>query len=189
MIDPLNNASLFLVSTLFDLYLFVLMIRLILCWVRGDYFNPLSQFVTKLTHPIIVPLRRIIPTYFGIEFATVFVMLTLEILKFYLMMILTTGFPHVAGIIILALADLLKIFFNTFFYAILLQALLSWVQPGFSPIGELLRQITAPIMHPIQRFMPPVAGFDLSPIPALILLQLMNIILVTPIMSLGMGLL
>lgn len=185
MLNTANNAGIFLINTLFDLYLFILVIRLILCWVRADYFNPLSQFVIKLTQPIIVPLRRFIPTYSGIEFSTLIVIILLGMLKFLLISVMVFGLPNLIGICIMSLADALKLVLNVFFYAILLQAILSWVQPGYSPMARVLAQITTPIMRPFQRFIPPVGGFDISPIPALILLQLLIIILVNPLTLFG----
>lgn len=189
MPTSLDNGTLFLISTLFDLYLMILGVRLILCWTRANYFNPLSQVIAKLTHPIIVPLRRIFPTYANIELATVIVMLLLEGIKFLLLSLLTMGIPHAAGIILLSLADMIKLVVNTFFYAILLQAILSWVQQNHSPLGELLSQITTPILRPLHRIIPPLGGLDITPIPAMILLQLINIVLVTPLSQLGMGML
>lgn len=186
MQDPLNNAGVFLITTLFDLYLFVLMIRLILVWVRADYFNPLSQFIVKLTNPIIIPLRRILPNIGRLETSTLVALLVFDMLKFGLVDLITYGAPHIIGLIILSFADALKILLNTFFYAILLQAILSWVQPGGSPITSILFKLTSPIIRPIQRVVPPIGGIDISPIPALILLQLLSILLIAPLFSVGL---
>jgi YggT family protein len=186
MSDPFNNAGIFLVSTLFDLYLFILVIRLVLVWVRADYFNPLSQFIVKVTNRLITPLRRFIPNIANLELSTLLCILVLEALKFFLIGLMTTGLPNAAGLIILALADTLKIILNTFFYAILIQTLLSWLQPGYSPMTQILMKITSPVLRPIQRLIPNVAGFDISPIPALIGLQVLTILLVSPLFGLGL---
>lgn len=186
MSDPFNNAGIFLIGTLFDLYIFVLVIRLIMVWVRTDYFNPLAQVVVKLTNRLITPLRRILPTIGRFELATFFCIFLLEILKFFFIGLISSGMPNISGLFILAFADLLKALLNTFFYAILIQALLGWLQPGYSPISQILMKITAPILRPIQRIVPPVAGFDISPIPALIGLQVLTILLVSPLFGLGL---
>ena len=187
MSSSINNAGLFLVNTIFDLYLLILMARIILAWARADYLNPLTQIILKLTQPIITPIRRFIPNIGGIEISTLLVFLVLAVFKFFLIGIIAFGlFANVLGLLILACTDILKLFFNTLFYAILLQAIMSWVQPGYSPIARTLDLITSPIMRPIQRFVPSVGGFDLSPIPALIILQLCIIILVTPMTSVGL---
>jgi YggT family protein len=187
MTDSLTSAGLFLVNTIFDLYLLVLMARVILAWVHADYFNPLTQIIIKLTQPIVGPLRRVIPNYAGIEFSTLLVIFALEMLKFLFIGMLAFGLPtNVFGLMVLAGADMVKLLLNTFFYAIFLQAILSWIQPGPSPITRTLMQITSPVIRPIQRLMPPVSGFDLSPIPALIILQLLIIVLVNPMYDIGM---
>jgi YggT family protein len=186
MTDPFSNAGLFLINTVFDLYLIVLMTRIILAWARADYFNPLTQIILKLTQPIIKPLQRFIPKYAGIELSTLLVIFVLEIIKFFLIGLIVYGLPTNAfGLFILAGVDILKLFFNTLFYAILFLAIFSWFQSGFSPIARTLTLITSPIMRPIQRVLPPIAGFDLSPIPALIILQLFAIFLV-PLAAFGM---
>lgn len=186
--SALTNAGLFLINTLFDLYLFVLVVRLILAYSRADYFNPLTQIVIKVTQPIVAPVRRMVPNYRGIEFSTLIWILALEMIKFLLLGLISVGLPNVVGLAVLAIGDTLKTILSTFFYAIFIQAILSWFQQGYSPVHQLLNQLTAPIMRPLQRVIPTVSGFDITPIPALILLQLSIILLVNPLMRAGAGL-
>ncbi len=186
MTNALNNTGLFLINTLFDLYMLVWVIRIILVWVHADYFNPLTQFIIKLTKPIVAPLRRIIPTYANIEFASIIIVILLGMLKFFLVGMITMGLPNIFGLLLLAIADVFKYVLNVFFYAILLQAILSWVQFGFSPANYLLAQITAPIMRPFQRIIPPIGGFDITPIPVLIILQVLLILIANPLLLMGM---
>ncbi len=185
MFDTMTTAEVFLVNTLFDLYLFVLVIRLILVWIRADYYNPISQFVITLTKMVINPLRKIIPNIKQFETSTFLLCILLEMLKFFLLGLLLSGYPNAAGLLLLALADLLKILLNTFFYAIMIQAIMSWVQPNHTPMSRVLAQITSPIINPIRRVMPAIGGIDLSAIPALILLQLAMIVLTTPLTNMG----
>jgi len=185
----MNNGLVFLVNTVFDLYLFVLTIRLILCWVHADFFNPAAQLIIKLTQRIILPLRKIIPNKSGIEFSTLTVMFVLEILKFLLITLMASKFPHVMGLLILSFADIVKLILNTFFYAIFLQAILTWIQQGYSPLFIILQKMTDPVLSPFQRLIPPISGFDLSPIAALIFLQFVIIVAVSPLMSIGVSLL
>lgn len=189
MPGPIQNAEIFLLNTLLDIYLLILMLRFILCWARADYYNPITQFIVKCTKPVVTPLRRFVPTVNNIEFSTLIVMLTLAALKFLLVGLIVIGIPkNPLGLILLSLGDTLKLFLNIFFYAIFLQAILSWVQQGYTPIVQLLNQLTSPIMRHIQPFIPPIGGFDLSPIAALILLQLLIIMVANPLLALGMGL-
>ncbi|OGT45955.1 MAG: hypothetical protein A3E83_02635 [Gammaproteobacteria bacterium RIFCSPHIGHO2_12_FULL_41_20] len=187
MSSALNNSLLFLINTVFDLYLFVLVIRLVLVWIRADYYHPATQFIIKLTQVLITPLRRVLPNIKKLETATLVLILLLEILKYFLIISLSIGMPNILGLAILAVADVIKTFVNTFFYAILIQAVLSWIQP-YSPMAEVLYRFTSPLMRPIQRLIPPVANFDISPIPAMIGLQLLLMLAVNPLMGLGLNL-
>lgn len=185
MSDSLRSGLIFLITTLFDIYLFILMIRIVLVWVRADYFNPFTQFVVKCTDFIIKPLRRIIPNFRQIEFSSIVLLLVLAMFKFFFICLLSFGVPSILGLCILALADCFKIVIELFFYAILIQALLSWIQPG-SPINRVLYQFTSPIMRPLHQLIPPIGGIDITPIPALIILQLLIIIAVNPLMAFGL---
>lgn len=185
MSDTLRAGLLFLITTVFNIYLFILTIRILLVWVQADYFNPITQFITKCTDFLVIPLRRFIPNFKRIECSSIVLLLLIEMIKFLLVCSLSFGFPNIFGLFILAIADSIKLFLETFFYAILFQAILSWIQPG-SPINRVLDQFTAPIMNPFRRLIPPIGGIDISPIPALILLQLLIIILVNPLMALGL---
>jgi YggT family protein len=186
--NSLNNAGVFLISTLFDLYIFVLIVRLTLVYVRADYFNPISQFITRLTQHVVLPLRKVIPNYRHIELATILVIFVLELLKFLCIGLLLVGMPNLVGLAILACADMLKSILNLCFYAILLQAIMSWFQNGYNPASEILVKITQPILRPIQRVIPPIGGIDISPVFAMILFQLLIIAFVGPLFAYGQAL-
>lgn len=180
----MQNGLLFLIQTLFDLYLFILVLRLLLAFVGAHYFDPITQFIIRCTDFIVKPLRRHIPNYRRVEISTLVIILSLELIKYILIGFLNFNSISMSGLIILSLADVLKLTIQTFFYAIILQAILSWVQPH-SPVNMLLYKINSPIMRPIQRLIPPVGGIDISPIPAMIVLQLLMIMIVNPLMTTG----
>lgn len=186
--NPLNNAGVFLVSTLFDLAIFVLLIRIILIMLHADYYNPISQIIIRLTKPVIEPLRRFIPNFHRVELASVLLIFSFEMIKFLLLGLLISGLPNLFGLAILSIADALKSLVNIFFYAIIIQAIMSWVNSGYSPVAQILYKMTAPIIRPFQRIIPPVGGIDISPIPAMISLQLLLILLVSPLFAVGWGL-
>jgi YggT family protein len=186
MTDTLSSGLLFLTTTIIDLYLFVLVIRLMLAFVGANYFNPLTQGIIKVTDFIIKPMRRFIPNVRRIEVSTLVLIIFLEMCKFFFIALFSMGVPNIIGLFILAIGGTTKLLIDAMFYAILFQAILSFIQP-MSPINYLLQQFTSPIMRPIQRFVPPIGGFDISPIPAMIGLQLLTILLVNPIMSAGLG--
>lgn len=172
-----TNALVFLIKSLFDLYLLVLVVRLILAYAQANYFNPVTRLIVKLTQNIVQPIRRIIPNYKRIEFSTVAVILVLELIKIVLLCLLTVGLPHILLLLEFALVDAVRLLLQTFFYAILIQAILSWLQPSETSMTQVLQQITAPVLRPLQRIIPPLGGFDITPIPALLLLQLLLILL------------
>lgn len=186
MSDSIRTGLLFLINTLFNLYLFIFIVRIILVYIGANYYDPVTQFVVKLTDFLVKPLRRYLPNFRGFELSSIVIVIVLELIKFILISLLSFGFPNVIGLFMLVFCDILKLIIETFFYAILLQAVLSWFQSG-SPIVYTLAQFTAPILRPFQRIIPPVSGIDISPIPALIALQLLIIVLINPLMATSMG--
>src|SRR5579872_5976005 len=127
MLTTMHAGLLFLINTLFDLYLFVLVIRILLVYAGVNYFDPITQFITKLTDFIIKPMRRILPTIRGFELASIVLLIILALIKFLFISLLSIGFPNLIGLIILAIGDSIKLVLGTFFYAIIAQAILSWV--------------------------------------------------------------
>jgi YggT family protein len=188
---PLQNAGIFLIQTLFDFYAMILLLRLLLQYLRVDYYNPLSQFIVKVTSPIVVPLRRIIPGYFGLDIATLAVLVMTIFIKTILVVLLSVHkFPGLGGLLIWTVADLLGLTIKLFFYAILVQVILNWVAPlSRSPLSFLLHQLTEPLLGPVRkrlyRWIPSLGAMDLSPIPVLIGLQLLNILIAQPLAQIG----
>lgn len=172
MYQSLNNTGIFLISSLFDLYLMVLCIRLILAYSRANYFNPIVRFIITMTQPIIAPLRRYIPNHNGIEFSTLLFMVVLATIKYLMISALFFTVPNIGLLFVGAIFNCIKLILNTFFYSILFGAILSFLTPGETPLSQVLSQLSAPILRPLQRLIPPIAGFDLSPIPALLMLQI-----------------
>lgn len=173
MSDALNSTIIFLIYTLFDLYLVALSVRLILVWERADYINPIFHFIIKITQPIVAPLRRIIPTVKGFEFATLIWMIFIELIKYILLSLLVFGEMDFFILLIYAFMGIIKLVLNVFFYSILISAIMSFLTPGRTPVSDVLEQISLPILTPLRRMIPPVGGFDITPIPALIILQVL----------------
>jgi YggT family protein len=187
MTGSLQDGLIFLIKTVIDLYLFVLIIRFLLAYTRADYFNPLTQLVVRLSNPIIVPVRKIIPNVHDIELSSLLLIYLINLLKFTLIGLMGGFMINISGLFLIALADVLHLFIQTLTVALILYVVMSWVQP-FSPMQRILQQIVSPLVAPFQRLIPPVAGFDLSIIPAFIVLQLFSIVLVTPLMQWGLQL-
>jgi YggT family protein len=185
MFDTTQGFVLYLIVTIVDLYLFVLAIRFVLAWERANYFNPVTQFIIKLTQPIVAPVRKLIPTQAGIEFSTLAWLIVISAIKFFIILSFSTSLPNGLGILILAIADILKTFAKLIFYAIFLQAILSWFQPTNTPALQVLNQITQPILRPLRRFIPPVSMLDLTAFFALILLQIVDIFILSGLTNFG----
>ncbi len=187
MFNTIDNALIFLIQTLFNLYILILMLRMILQWVGAHFFNPVSQFVVKLTNPVVKPLRQILPPLKGIDLSSLLVLLVLEVVKLLLVIWLKAGlFPNILGLFIMAFGDVLGVVLNIFFYAIIINAILSWVNPRqYNPLTEILHLITEPLLKPARRLIPLVGGVDISPIPVLIILQLIYLLVATPLIELG----
>jgi YggT family protein len=167
-----QNPILFLISTLFDLYIVILVLRFLLQQVRADFYNPISQFIVKATAPVVTPARRLIPGFAGIDFATIMVVIVFIALKLFILSALTGQSPAVVSLLLTGLIDFISLLFNIFIFAIIVQAILSWVNPDpYNPVSRILFSITEPLLRPFRRLIPPVGGLDLSPLFALIALM------------------
>ena len=184
-----TNAIEFLIQTLFGLYLVAIMLRVLLQLTRADFYNPVSQFLVKVTNPPLIPLRRVIPGFMGIDFAAVVLMIVIKMVEIFLIVLIKGVSVNFFGIVVLAIAELFRLLINVYFFTILIQVVLSWVNPGtHNPAVSLLYSINEPLLGRARRMIPPISGFDLSPIVVIILLQLISILLVQPIADLGQGL-
>jgi YggT family protein len=185
-----TNAIEFLIQTIFGLYLVAVMLRVLLQLTRADFYNPVSQFLVKVTNPPLIPLRRVIPGFMGIDFAAVVLMLLIKIVEIFLIVLIKGASVNFIGVVVLSIAELLRLLINVYFFTILIQVVLSWVNPGtYNPAVSLLYSINEPLLRRARRLIPPISGFDLSPIVVIILLQLVSILLIHPIADLGKGLL
>ena len=181
-----GNALTFLVQVVFGIYILILMLRVLLQVLRADYYNPLSQFVVRLTEPVLSPLRRIIPRVGRIEGGALLVMFGAQMIEFWLVYRAKGIEPSLAGLAVVSAAELLDLCTTVFFWAILIRVILSWVNPGIRhPATAIVYSLTEPVLEPARRALPAMGGFDLSPILVLIGLQLVNLLLIEPIRDAG----
>ncbi|MGD8559532.1 MAG: YggT family protein [Gammaproteobacteria bacterium] len=184
-----TNAIQFLIQTLFGLYLIAVMLRVLLQITRADFYNPVSQFLVKVTNPPLIPLRRIIPGFMGIDLAAIVLMIIIKMVEIFLIVLIKGASVSVSGIVVLSIAELLRLLINVYFFAILIQVVISWINPGaYNPALSLLYSINEPLLRRARRLIPPISGFDLSPIVVIILLQLISILFIQPIADLGSNL-
>ena len=171
------NATVFLVETLFNLYLMVVILRLWLQFVRADFYNPMSQFIVKATHPFVGPLRRVIPSIGRFDTATFVLAFLVASIKLVVFSLMLSGGIDLIGISILAVIDIIKETLSLMFWVLILRAILSWVSQGQSPVDYVLYQLTEPFLAPIRRIIPPIGGLDLSVLIAIIALQFLQLLI------------
>lgn len=174
-----QGAFTFLLGYAFDAYIFLVLTRFILQAVRADFYNPISQFVVRATNPLLVPLRKVIPGWGGIDVASLVLTVILIIVKILVILWLSGfgGMPGIAPLILVGVRDLASILINYMFWAILIRVILSWIAPDpTQPFTRIMIQITEPIMAPARRILPPMGGLDLSPILVLLFLQFLQIL-------------
>ncbi|WP_085630048.1 MULTISPECIES: YggT family protein [unclassified Pseudomonas] len=171
----LNDAAIFVIQTLGSLYLLVVLMRFILQLVRANFYNPLCQFVVKATQPLLKPLRRFIPSLFGLDMSSLVLALVVQMLLFAVILLLSGYKVDVLFLVPWALIGIFALFLKILFWAMIISVVLSWVAPGsHNPGAELVQQITEPVLAPFRRLVPNLGGLDISPIFAFIVLQLLQ---------------
>lgn len=174
------SATHFLIDTIFNLYLMVVLLRVWLQLARADFYNPFSQFVVKATHPLIGPMRKILPSLGNIDTASIVLALVVSGLKITLIEVVAgagAGAINLIGIAIGAVIVTLQQAFQLVFYIVIIRAILSWVSQGYNPFEALLSQLTEPMLAPIRRIIPPIGGLDLSVLFLIIALQFIQILM------------
>jgi YggT family protein len=178
----LTNPLVFLIQTLFGLYILVVMLRFLLQWFKADFYNPVSQFVVKVTAPPLRPLRRLIPGLAGIDLAALVLAWLLKSLELSLILVLMGAGGSFLGALLWSLPELIGLTINIFLFAILIQVVLSWINPGaYNPAASLLYSLTEPLLRPARNLLPPVSGLDLSPMLVMIGLVLLEMLLLPPL--------
>ena len=185
-----GQAGAFLIETLLGLYMMVIMLRFLLQLVQADSRNPFSQFVIKITNPVLAPLRRIIPNSSTLDLSALTFLFLLGGIKLWLLYSVANASISLPGLALLSVAEILSLSLNVFFFAILIQVILSWVSQGanYHPMMVVVCALTEPLLRPIRHRMPSLTGFDLSPIVAIIILQLTQILVVAPLRDMGRSL-
>ena len=185
----LTNALAFVLTTLFQLYITVVLLRFLLQWAKADFYNPLSQFIVKITSPLVRPLRRIIPGWGGLDISCLLIAYILTVIQVFLVGTHISPFDipgaldgqqlHPASLALVSLVDLVALSIGIFIIAIIIQAVISWVNPGtYNPVTGLLHSLTEPLLRPARRLLPPISGIDLSPLLVLIALQVLKMLFV-----------
>lgn len=175
----LIKIAIYLINTLGSLYLLIIVLRFLLQIARADFYNPISQAIVKLTNPILIPLRRVIPGIFGVDVASlVFALLTQIIIIECIFLLAGYGMAPITNAIIWSLLGLVQQVLNIFFICLIVIFIASWVAPySHHPVLVLIRQVVEPLLGPLRRLIPPVGGLDFSVFVAFMSLWIVGIVL------------
>lgn len=182
-----SQPILFLIEVLFGLYMGIVALRIIMQWAHWEYHNPLVQLIIRATQIPVKFLRRFIPPLGRWDTATIVLLFVLAILKLFLMALIQPGLFSLAIILRLAIADIFSLFITLFSASIIIQVILSWIQPHntYNPITPLISRMNSPLLRPIRKWLPEMGGLDLSPLIALLGLQIVSM-LILPLLTVGL---
>ena len=176
----LNTAAVYILQTIGSLYLLIVLLRFILQLVRADFYNPVSQFIVRATHPLLEPLRKIIPSLAGLDLASLVLAIVVQLVLMALtLMLLGYGLDNPLQLLVWSIIGVTALFLKVFFFALIISVILSWVAQGsHNPTAMLINQICEPLLSPIRRILPSMGGLDLSPIVAFLILNLIDMLVI-----------
>jgi YggT family protein len=184
----LNTAAVYVLQTLGSLYLLIVLLRFVLQLVRANFYNPLCQFAVKATQPLLKPLRRIIPSMFGLDMSSLVLAIFVQLALMALTLLLTYGtIGNPLQLLIWSLIGVTALFLKIFFFALIISVILSWVAPGsHNPGAELVNQICEPALAPFRKILPNLGGLDISPILAFMVLKLIDMLVINNLAAMTM---
>lgn len=178
------NPLIFVVETLFYLYMIVVALRLVMQWARWEYHNPLVQFIIKATQVPVKFLRQFLPAIGRWDTATIVLLIAVTLVKLLIVGLIVGALP--AGLMWLRLivAEIFSLFISIYTFSIIIEVILSWVTPpgSYNPVTPLIQRMNAPLLRPVRNTLPPLGGIDLSPLFVLLGLQVMSM-LIMPLLT------
>ena len=177
--NAMNEIFVYLIQTVLSLFLLAVLLRFLLQLVRADFYNPISQFLVKVTNPLVLPLRKVIPGLGGFDMASLLLALLLQMAGIALIYLINGhGVPNIVLLLVWSVLGIAGLLVNIYFFALLAMIILSWIAPGSkNPALFLLFQITEPVMAPFRKALPSMGGLDFSPILVFILINVIQIAL------------
>lgn len=176
---PMQEIGTLIVQTLGSLYLLIVMLRFLLQLARADFYNPISQFIVKITNPLLIPLRRVVPGAMGLDLAALLLALLVQFVIIEVSaLILGYGLINPLYAAMWAAIGILALTANIFFWGLLIMVITSWVAPhSTNPALMLVRQLVEPIMAPFRKLLPDMGGIDISPIFAFLALNVVQVLI------------
>lgn len=182
----MTNPVIFLIDSLFSLYILAIVLRFLLQWVRADFYNPISQFLVKITHPPLKMLRRFVPSIGKIDTSSIVLALGLQMIADFSILVMKGVMVSFSALIILSFTQLISLILNVFIFAVFGRAIISWFDPGnYNPATSVLYSLTEPLLSLCRKILPDLGGIDLSPLIAIMVLQLAKMMLLPPLNQLA----
>ena len=181
LMNPFITALVFLINTVFGIYILLLMLRFLLQWLRVSFRgDSILRLLVRITDPPLQLLYNFIPGWRNIDFAAIVLMMALKMLELTLIAWLYQQKLSWLGLLLLAFANLLSLLIYIFIFAIIIQVILTWITPpdSYNPLSYLLYHLNEPLLRPVRRRLPTLQGIDLSPLVVVIALQLVDILVV-----------
>jgi YggT family protein len=177
--DKLFQIAELLITFASSIYITIVIVRFLLQLVRADFYNPLSQFIVKVTNPLLMPLRKVIPGFFGVDFASVVLALLLQVASIALLIFIKNGvLPPIVPLLAFSAYELITLVLNIYLFALIVLVIVSWVAPqGNNPAVALLSSITEPALRPIRKILPASGGIDFSVMVALLIIYILKILI------------
>ena len=183
------NAGQIVIQFVFGALIALIVLRVLLQWVRANFYNPICQFIYKATNPVLMPLRKIIPAWRNLDIAGIALAWLATALKLVLLYATVGQTLGVLGLAVLALADLVDFLLLLYIVLVLVRVVISFVgADSYHPVVPLVMQLTEPVMKPFRRVIPNVGGLDFSPMVVLLVITLARVLIAKPLLDLGLRL-
>ena len=174
---------------MFGALIALIVLRVLLQWVRANFYNPICQFLYKATNPVLMPLRKVIPAWRNLDIAGIALAWLATALKLVLLYATVGQTLGVLGLAVLALADLVDFLLLLYIVLVLVRVVISFVgADSYHPVVPLVMQLTEPVMKPFRRLIPNVGGLDFSPMVVLLVITLARVLVAKPLLDLGLRL-
>jgi YggT family protein len=183
------NAGQILIEFVFGAAILLVVLRMLLQWVRANFYNPVCQFIYKATNPVLMPLRKLIPAWRNLDIAGVLLAWLATALKLVLLYATVGQTLGIAGLAVFALAHLLDFVLLVYIVLILMRVVISFVAAdSYHPVVPLVIQLTEPVMRPFRRRLPAIGGIDFSPMVVLLVITLARVLIAKPLLDIGLRL-
>ena len=169
------QIGVFLIDAVVSFFVFMLLARFHFQWLRVPFRNPIGEFVLATTSWLVLPVRRVVPGLMGFDLPTLLLAWLLQALGLWAQAAIVGAEPGALTLALVALVDMLRYSLYILVFAVIVQAVLSWVNP-YTPIAPAFDTITRPFLRPLRRFVPPVGNVDLTPLVFLLMLYVLLIV-------------